>query len=330
MDLRQQALIKWIEAQLPISSIEPMAGDASFRRYFRMQSGQQSFVAMDAPPPGENCAPFVAIAGALASQGVSVPLVHASDLVNGFLLLTDCGATTLLQHLNADNAEKWYQIALDALSELQSCSVDSYPIPLFSPAFIVQELALFKHWFLQMHLQLSLTTAQETDLDDFFNVLASSANDQPQVLMHRDYHAANLMVLPNDSIAILDFQDAFIGPVTYDLVSLLRDCYVAWPAELVTRLARYYKAKLFILQDTSDELFLKWFDLMGLQRHLKALLTFSRKHHRDKNSHYLQYIPRTLQYLSSVSQQHPECQAFYTLLQTSILPAANKVASCAQ
>ena len=167
-------------------------------------------------------------------------------------------------------------------------------------------------------------------LSGFFHFLADTAAGQPQVFMHRDFHSANLMVLPDSQVGILDFQDAFIGPVTYDLVSLLRDCYIAWPDTFVKKLALSYKHKISEVIDASDEAFLRWFDLMGVERHLKALLTFSRKFLRDGDPNYLQHIPRTVNYVAAVCAQYPECALFNVFLQDVIMPAIQEKTPCVQ
>jgi aminoglycoside/choline kinase family phosphotransferase len=297
----------------------PLAGDASFRRYFRISQPAGSYIAMDAPPEKENCVPFVAISRALRSHGLLTPEIIAEDLSQGFLLLSDFGDRLLLNELSVVNAEMLYTQALDALAVLQSCSsVIGWEIPPFTAEFMYKELKLFQEWYLKQHLAIDLSAATESMLDQLFLFLAETAASQPQVFMHRDYHSANLMVLPNDQIGILDFQDAFIGPVTYDLVSLLRDCYIAWPEEQVTKLALKYRDQLNLA--VSDYEFLRWFDLMGLQRHLKALLTFSRKYRRDGNANYLKHIPCTLNYILLESQRYTECQEFYTFLREIVMP----------
>lgn len=332
MDSRLQRLNQWLSThcQLENYGVEIMQGDASFRRYFRLHIDRQSYVAMDAPPPRENCVPFVLIANTLRENGLHTPVIMSEDLQEGFLLLSDLGNKVYLKELTVLNAEKLYQCALDALSHLQSVkNVSGFTLPLFTSDFIQQELQLFSEWFLKKHLHLTLSYETEEMLAAFFKFLALSAVEQPQVFMHRDYHSGNLMVLPNNQVGILDFQDAFIGPVTYDLVSLLRDCYIDWPDSLVQTLALYYKKKLLFLDGISDEKFLRQFDLMGLQRHLKALLTFSRKYHRDDSAAYLQFIPRTLSYVTSISARYPECQPFNRYLHEVILPALEKVSlSC--
>jgi aminoglycoside/choline kinase family phosphotransferase len=290
--------------------MQAMAGDASFRRYFRITTPKGSYVAMDAPPPRENCRPFVAIANALRSMKLQTPDIIAADLDKGFLLLTDFGDDTYLKTSREDNANQLYHAALDALFVLQTCrQVEGVTIPPFTAEFMHQEWAWHKEWFLDKLLGQSLSLHQEQLLDQCMDAVIESAASQPQVFMHRDYHSANLMVLPNNQVGILDFQDAFIGPLTYDLVSLLRDCYIDWPDATVNAWAlRYWKnwQQANALHDISDQTFLRWFDWMGVQRHLKALFTFARKRVRDHQPSYLQHVPRTLNYIINVSRRYPE------------------------
>lgn len=322
MDSRTQLLQEWLltHCKLPEFHMQALPGDASFRRYFRLQmEAGSTYIAMDAPPERENCVPFVAIANALREMGLLSPEIIASDVSQGFLLITDFGQRLLLNELNPANAEFLYGRALNALAVLQTCRhVIDWNIPTFTAELMRQELRLFKEWFLQRHLNLTLTSSIEKQLDECFDFLAITAANQTQVFMHRDYHSANLMVLPNEQIGILDFQDAFIGPVTYDLASLLRDCYIAWPDTLVNKLAVQYWEKLALTQVTVEE-FLRWFDLMSVQRHLKALLTFSRKWQRDGNSNYLQHIPRTLAYIEKISARYPECNALHEFVSNQVL-----------
>ncbi|MHB1948942.1 MAG: aminoglycoside phosphotransferase family protein [Gammaproteobacteria bacterium] len=320
MDARAQALQQWLtkECKLPAFTMHTLPGDASFRRYFRINISDTSYIAMDAPPPGENCLPFIAIAQTLRGLNLSAPEIVASDVTQGFLLITDFGDRVLLKELNDSNANVLYGKAIDALAILQSCrTVHNWEVPVFTQEFMRRELLLFKEWFLERHLKLTLTKTTENQLAACFDFLAQNAANQTQVFMHRDYHSANLMVLP-EAIGILDFQDAFMGPVTYDLVSLLRDCYIAWPDTLVNQLVLQYWERLNLPAVSSDE-FLRWFDLMGLQRHMKALLTFSRKLHRDGNANYLQHIPRTLEYIQKVSARYPECSALHEFITNQVL-----------
>lgn len=311
----QIALHDWLRQLCSIDDMTAMTGDASFRRYFRVRSSGQTFVAMDASAERTSCIPFIAIANALSALNLKTPDIIASDLSRGFLLLSDLGDDLYLKILNTENAEHLYGVALDALSVLQTCrEISNGSLPLFSADFMRQELQLFQEWFLQRYLKLTLTSAQEKMLAKTFHFLAESAASQPQVFMHRDFHSANLLALPNNQVGILDFQDAFIGPVTYDLVSLLRDCYIAWPVERVEKWVLQYREKIHLTSVSADQ-FLRWFDLMGVQRHLKALLTFSRKQCRDQNPHYLQHIPRTLDYVLSVSEKYSECKELKIFLE---------------
>ncbi len=223
-DVREKALSAWLvnHCQLPTFTLQAMQGDASFRRYFRVRVNEQSFVAMDAPPEKESCYAFIAIANALRALGLKAPEVFFADTEQGFLLLSDFGDKTYLLTLNQNNADSLYKTALQALSQMQACKqVANHPLPTFSADFMQQEWRWHKEWFTQKLLDIKLE--QETELDACFQLLIESALAQPQVFMHRDYHAGNLMVL-TDEVGILDFQDAFRGPVTYDVVSQLRNC----------------------------------------------------------------------------------------------------------
>lgn len=317
---RQDILQRWLKesCQLTTFSIQPMSSDASFRCYCRVQHPQGTYVLMDAGQEQASCLPFVAIAHALRALGLSVPEIIASDLSQGFLLVSDLGDNVLLKELNNNNAEVLYTSALHELAILQNCrSVPGWDVPLFTAEKMREELEGYKEWFLKMHLGLQLTPSTEKALGACFDFLAAAAAGQPQVFMHRDYHSANLMVLPQNKIGMLDFQDAFIGPVTYDLVSLLRDCYIDWPEAWVIQLALQYRDQLGLV--VSDAEFIRWFDLMGLQRHLKALLTFSRKFHRDGNEKYVQYIPRTVNYIATIGERYSECDMLCALMNEAII-----------
>lgn len=332
---RTRQMEQWLQAVLSeqIVSIKALPGDASFRRYFRITTITGSFIAMDAPPPQENCHPFVAIAQALRNIHLQAPEIIAAYFEQGFLLLTDFGDQTYLKALNPQNADQCYEHALTALAVLQGCKdVKDLSIPPFTYTFMQQEWAWHKEWFLGKLLGVDFST-EEAALDQCFNVIAESAVNQPQVFMHRDYHSANLMLLPTSDVGILDFQDAFIGPVTYDLVSLLRDCYIDWPPEQVEGWALSYLLKLQmlgLLTDVDKQTFLRWFDLMGLERHLKALFTFARKHVRDQQPQYLKHIPRALHYVITVSQQYPELAPLHQFMRDKVQPAVERVLSCAQ
>lgn len=291
-----------------------MPGDASFRSYCRVYTPNASYVAMDAPPP-ENCHHFTAIAEALRAMGLQAPEIKAADMQSGFLLLTDFGDTTFLQAFTdpptSTVADDLYSRALQALSVMQACrSVPGIELKPFGREWMVREWAWHQEWFLEKWLGMS--AAGNTALHACYEQLIIEALQQPQVFMHRDYHSANLMVLPGQEVGILDFQDAFIGPLTYDLASLLRDCYVDWPEAETKRRVLFYAGllrKQGLLNHVSDENFIRWFDWMGLQRHIKALMTFARKFVRDQQPRYLAYVPRTLNYIIQVSQHYPELRA---------------------
>lgn len=332
---RAQMLHQWLQKVLngDLVSMQAMQGDASFRRYFRVMTATCTLVAMDAPPPQENCRPFVAIAATLREAGLQAPEVLAADVDQGFLLLSDFGDDTYLKILAPHNADSCYREALLALATLQGCrQVKDWNIPAFTFQFMQQEWQWHKEWFLTKLLQLDYH-AEEEALDKCFEQIATNAANQPQVFMHRDFHSGNLMRLASGQVGILDFQDAFIGPITYDLVSLLRDCYIDWPEKQVTEWALFYLSLLQARQQLTEvdqATFLRWFDWMGIERHLKAIFTFSRKHLRDQQSQYLQHIPRTLHYIETVSHRYPELFALHQLMAERVKPAVKRVLACVQ
>jgi aminoglycoside/choline kinase family phosphotransferase len=298
--------------------IEPASSDASFRRYFRVRWDGMSRIVMDAPPDREDCSRFVAVARAFAACGLNVPRVLAEERTRGFLLLTDLGTRLYLQELDESSVERLYGDALGALARLQACGPDSEALlPPYDRKLLMQEMALFRDWFLQRHIGVNLGSRQRARLEECFEVLTLSALQQPVVCVHRDYHSRNLMVTGRHNPGILDFQDAVRGPVTYDLVSLLRDCYIAWPRARVEEWALGYHELALqsgILQKDNEHQFLRWFDLMGVQRHLKAIGIFARLNHRDHKPGYLGDIPRTLGYVYDVAHRYGELQGLVKLL----------------
>ncbi|MEE9493003.1 MAG: phosphotransferase [Gammaproteobacteria bacterium] len=297
-------------------SLEPASADASFRRYFRVwknegvQKNGQTYIVMDAPPDKENSQPFINIANAFRDIGLNTPEILQQDLAQGFLLLSDLGQQVYLSALNDDSVEHLYANAMGALATLQS-SGQAAGLPEYDHDLLMSEMALFPDWLLTQHCQIQLTDAQCESLHVAFELLAKNALQQPQVCVHRDYHSRNLMVYPSHNPGILDFQDAVVGAFTYDLVSLLRDCYIAWPQEKVIDWALGYRALadesgIIPAGDISEQQFLRWFDLMGVQRHLKAAGIFARLKHRDRKDGYLKDIPRTLNYVIEVSRRYPE------------------------
>jgi aminoglycoside/choline kinase family phosphotransferase len=309
-DLRLTNLKLWLAslpADIHIDSLRAASADASFRRYFRVDLGDgSSAIVMDAPPPQEDVRPFIAVAELLGATGVSVPTVLAQDVGQGFLLLSDLGATTYLQQLNADTAPALYLDAIDALVQIQMHSQPGV-LPDYDRALLQRELMLFPDWYIAKHLGVTLSEAQHSSLNGVFDALLANNLAQPQVTVHRDYHARNLMVLPVGNPGILDFQDAVYGPITYDLVSLLRDAYIEWDEEQVLDWAiRYWeRAKRAGLPVNPDiDAFYRDFEFMGLQRHLKVLGIFARLFHRDGKDAYLKDLPLVMRYTRKVAGRY--------------------------
>jgi hypothetical protein len=293
--------------------MEPASADASFRRYFRIQDNGASYILMDAPPEQEDCAPFVHVTRLLLDLGLHVPEILARDAGRGFLLLSDLGSRLYLDELDDSNVERLYGDALGALATLQSCVPADSGLPPYDHHRLMTEMSLFPDWLLGTHLSMPPDEAGRGGLQRSFELLAENALQQPAVCVHRDFHSRNLMISDNHNPGILDYQDAVIGPLTYDLVSLLRDCYISWPRQRVERWALgYYELaqQTGILRpgQADERRFLRWFDLMGVQRHLKAAGIFARLNHRDGKPGYLDDIPRTLGYVREVCSRYPELE----------------------
>ena len=321
-DLRTIAMSDWLENDLlmEIISCETASNDASFRRYFRVISDQKSYIVMDAPPEKENIEAFVRVAKLLEQAGVNVPRIYQQNLEDGFLLLEDFGSVCLLDQLNIQTAGALYQSACDALFNLQtSVSVTERALSHYDNALLERELLIFEDWLLHELLDIE---APIFLWDRVKELLISSALSQPVVCVHRDYHSRNLMLLEEGSLGIIDFQDAVVGPITYDLVSLLKDCYVAWPESEIEQWMHNYYDRLLKAGLINCHLvqFKRWFDLMGMQRHLKAVGIFSRLHLRDGKSTYLQDIPRTLNYVISVCAKYPELAEWGAYLEYQVFP----------
>ncbi len=286
-----------------------LAGDASRRRYYRVHHQDASYVLMDAPPP-EVPHRFVDCQAILASAGLKVPEIITADLDQGLLLLSDFGDNLYLNHLHDHSVDKLYEEAMAALIPLQQCQA---PLAHFDRAFMGEQLVdLFEHWYLKHHKGLFLSPALSRDLQALYQLLFENAREQPQVLIHFDYHSRNLMVLPErGSPGILDFQDAMRGPLTYDLVSLLQDCYISWSSERVQAWVKAFQdraQKGGIVESVDAAQFLRWFHLTGLQRHLKNLGVFARLYHRDHKPGYLKEIPRVLAYIHDTCSFYPELE----------------------
>jgi len=329
LDKRFEALKEWTGRVLGAGAfdIRTASADASFRRYFRVTQGQRRLIVMDAPPDQGGMHSYVSIARHFHALGLNVPEVLEQDHERGFLLITDLGEQLYLGSLNEQTVERLYGDALGALIVLQagtSATADKF-LPDYDEALLLREMEIFREWYLGRHLGLRLSAGQKRVLDEVFAQLARSALAQPRVWVHRDYHSRNLMVTRLNNPGILDFQDAVLGPVTYDLVSLLRDCYIAWPRERVEDWVKGYHELALqsgIPAGEDDAGFLRWFDLMGVQRHLKASGIFARLNHRDGKPGYLADIPRTLGYVHEVSARSPELQPLQALLRELKLPGA--------
>jgi aminoglycoside/choline kinase family phosphotransferase len=281
---------------------------------------------MDAPPEKEDCKPFVDIARAFTSLDINVPQVLCEDQIQGFLLLSDLGDVQYAHALNADTADRLYADAMESLYRLQTVSKPNLDLPFYDHDMLLREMDLFREWFLGKHLGVILDERQSEAMVNTYELLATSALSQPQVWVHRDFHSRNLMYTPVLNPGVLDFQDAVIGAVTYDLVSLLRDCYIAWPRDQVKAWVERYRIRLFndgLLEGVDDAQFMRWFDWMGVQRHMKAIGIFARLNHRDGKPGYLGDIPRTLSYVLQVSQDYEELRPLNYLIQETVLTRYN-------
>lgn len=308
-DKRLQQLHGWLTQHFNSDqfTITVASADASFRRYFRIHFKDQSLIAMDAPPDKEDCGPFVMIARRLWQSGVHSPEILAENHDKGFLLLSDLGDTPYLSVLNDATADRLYKDAIDTIIHIQTVSTEQ--IPAYDRKLLQTEVELFTEWFLHKHLGITLTDRQELLLRNCFECLIENALQQPAVFVHRDYHSRNLMQISDNNPGVIDFQDAVRGAVTYDLASLLKDCYISWPRQKTEDWVRYYYSKAttenIIDQRYSLDDVLKWFDLTAVQRHLKAIGIFSRLNIRDNKPGYLDDIPRTFAYIIDNCERYP-------------------------
>lgn len=280
---------------------------------------------MDAPPPQEDCLPFVRVSGYLEAMQINAPRIIEADLEQGFLLLTDLGSELYLDCLEADRdrAGTLYDDALRALAVMQtSGSAYQSRLPPYDEVLLRFELSLFHDWLCGTHLGMAFDESEEADWQSVCDLLVNNALDQPQIFVHRDYHSRNLMVTDRNNPGVLDFQDAVEGPLTYDLVSLLKDCYIKWPAERIRQWVGSYYALLDESAHAaiSESDFLRAFDLMGVQRHLKAAGIFCRLNHRDGKPGYLAAIPRTLSYIVDLSPRYRELDFLVQLITERCLP----------
>ncbi|WP_263144394.1 phosphotransferase [Pseudomonas sp. RIT-PI-AD] len=326
-DVRLQHLSHWLAQALPelyaregwgsppTGRMTPASSDASFRRYFRWEGEGRSLILMDAPPPREDCRPFVKVAGLLAEAGVHVPRILAADVERGFLLLDDLGRQTYLEVLDTDNADALFEQAFQALLAIQCMPLEA-PLPAYDDVLLRRELHLFAEWYLQCHLGLELEGERLAAWNETCDLLVDSALAQPKVFVHRDFMPRNLMhSTPNPGV--LDFQDAVYGPVTYDVTCLFKDAFVSWPEPRVRDWLETYwslaREKGIAVQEDFEE-FLRASDLMGVQRHLKVIGIFARICHRDGKPRYLADVPRFFTYIDAVLARRPELRALAGLL----------------
>lgn len=328
MSKRLQKIKIWLNEQYGvIKSIDIASSDASFRGYFRVVFAtcfnsdlmrDQSYIVMDAPPEFEDIHPFIRIANFLESQDINVPHIYAINDKDGFLLLEDFGKENYLDNINTANADSLYQQAMLSLVKLQSIKQEQWiSLPDYNDELLNREMDLFEQWYVNKHLNITLNRSQQHVLKQTLAYLTKQILLQPTVVVHRDYHSRNLMLVDNKNPGIIDFQDAVIGPCTYDLVSLLRDSYICWPDKQVEVWVNYFYQQLLdnnIIDKCSFENFMQWFDFMGMQRQIKVVGIFSRLYHRDGKENYLNDIPQTWSYLIATSKKHPQFKEFYNLL----------------
>jgi aminoglycoside/choline kinase family phosphotransferase len=312
-DSRLVALKDWLNGIDSVAGAEPLPAseDASFRRYFRLRAHENSFIAMDAPPAQEDSKPFLRIAGYLESMNLNAPRIIEANLEQGFLLLSDLGSTQYLEKLSTEPrvAARLYSDALRALVQMQSRgSAYQSLLPPYDDKLLHFELSLFHDWLCEKHLGLAFSEEDEDEWQRLCRLLVNSALDQPQVFVHRDYHSRNLMVTEQHNPGILDFQDAVEGPLTYDVVSLLKDCYVKWPEQQISVwLCEFYDGMEPSMQARVDrDQMQRYFDLMGVQRHLKASGIFARLNHRDGKPGFMADVPRTLSYIVELEPRYEE------------------------
>jgi len=321
-DHRYKDLENWLSNSIdkPIKSIAPASTDASFRRYFRVfVDNQNTYIAVDAPPEYEDSVKFVKIASLMQAMGVIVPKIIATNLQEGFLLIGDLGKETMLNaiHRQETKAQEFYGEAIEILFNIQtngSSHVEG--LPLYSKELLMDEMRLFVDWFCLRHLKIGPEIINDYGFEEIFEQLSVYALDQNQVFVHRDFHSRNILMSEKGEMGVVDFQDAVRGPITYDLVSLLKDCYISLPSSKIDHWVDYYFARLMDLEliDKSHQEFKLEFDLMGVQRHLKAIGIFSRLKYRDGKDSYILDIPRTINYVYTTAKNHPFLDPLYQFI----------------
>ena len=330
-EIRLISLTKWINSIQLIAGakIIPIKNDASERHYFRLKKGNDSYIAVDAKL-NENCLTFIEIAKYLAEMDLCVPDIIEVDLENSFLLISDMGSDQYFDSFQSkpDKVNKLYFDAIDALLIMQNRGgAFENSLPPYNKTLLNYELSLFKDWFCSKHLNLDFNDLEEEEWKICCDFLINNATEQQQVFVHRDYHSKNLMVIPKNSPGILDFQDAVKGPFTYDLVSLLKDCYIARPKEQTHLLALYFYENLDknFLSNLSEDQFLIYFELMGVQRHLKVAGIFCRLNYRDGKPSYLKDIHNVLDYIIEITPKYSELTFIDNLIKEKIIPILSDI-----
>lgn len=322
-DVRLEQLSQWLHslAAWEQATIAPASHDASTRRYFRATLGGKTAIVMDAPDDQVGVAAFLDIGERLARVGVSTPAVYAQNRLDGFLLLEDFGNTLLLDRLDLCAVEGLYEQAMTTLMSIQTAAPEGLPV--YDAEFFRRELDIMPEWFLGRHLGFRAEDQPTELIHDTFSWLVDELLQQPQSFVHRDYHSRNLMLTEHKGLGVIDYQGAVLGPVTYDLMSLLRDCYIAWPQKRVEIWVDEFRKAAIAkgsLQPVDQYEFLRWFDLMSLQRHIKVLGIFARLNHRDGKSAYLQDLPRVLSYVLLVGERYPETAPLIAWLRAQGIP----------
>lgn len=322
-DTRQDALCTWFSKHLNLQNVclTTVSADASFRRYFRYSTQDVSYILVDAPTATEKNREFIEFATNYAEQGIDVPRVLFHDIEQGFMCLTDLGNQTLLPRLIAGDLY-WYPLAIQQLN-LVACVEPIIPRSYYDSAFFNLELSLFEQWFCDGLLRLPSEDYKQEAIKQCFALLVNNAMEQPQVTVHRDFHSRNIMIRDEQSLSIIDFQDTVTGPLTYDLASLLKDCYFKLPLverELLLEQA-YELFSQTLAINCAFEQFKQWFDLMGLQRHLKVCGIFSRLSLRDNKHHYLDDLPLVIEYIQQTCSEYPQLKPLAVLFEQSIIPA---------
>ncbi len=326
-DSRLDTLRSWLKGlkpswQLDLPTLTPASADASFRRYFRIESKNPDFptlIVMDAPPQHEPLDAFLKVDLLLENAGLNVPRILEKNVVDGFLLLNDLGNKTYLAELNNETADHLYQDATHALVQMQLASKPDV-LPNYDDALLQRELDLFPEWYLKKHLQIELTQVQDSQIKQAFALIIQNNVAQEKVYVHRDYHSRNLMVTEKNNPGVIDFQDAVYGPITYDASSLWRDAYIAWPEErVIDWVIKFWEAgrKNGLPMPHDFGQFYRDFEWMGLQRHLKVLGIFARLHHRDGKDGYLKDIPLVLQYAIATANRYIELKPLARILEST-------------